>query len=58
FIQTLKTCLTVLGIDLLKFSGHSFHCSAASSAAITGFSDYEIQLLGCWHSDAYKLYID
>ena len=32
--------------------------SSATSAASVGYSDYEIQLLGRWRSDAYKLYLD
>lgn len=40
------------------YSGHSFRRGAASSAAAAGYSELEIQLLGRWRSDAYKLYID
>ena len=42
----------------MKFSGHSFRWGAASSATAMGFNDYEIQQLGRWHSDSYKLYVD
>src|SRR6266481_302651 len=41
-----------------QYTGHSFWHGAASSTAAAGYSDYEIQLLGCWHSDTYHLYID
>ena len=41
-----------------RYTGHSFRRGAASSAAAAGYSDYEIQLLGRWRSDAYRLYID
>ena len=40
-----------------NYSGHSFRRGVATSARETGLSDAEIQLLGRWKSDAYKLYI-
>ncbi|KAI0820425.1 hypothetical protein BC628DRAFT_1276145, partial [Trametes gibbosa] len=52
------TRLTALGLDSSKYSGHSFRRGAATSAAAVGYADHEIQLLGRWRSDAYKLYID
>ncbi|KAF9462628.1 hypothetical protein BDZ94DRAFT_1142543, partial [Collybia nuda] len=58
FISTLKHCLTLLGFDASLFSGHSFQHGAASAAAAVDYADHEIQLLGCWCSDVYKLYID
>lgn len=58
FITTLKTRLASIGLDSTKYSGHSFRRGAATSAAAAGYSDYEIQLLGRWRSDAYKLYLD
>src|SRR5882724_3076389 len=58
FISLLRSSLTRAGFDASKFSGHSFHRGAVSSAAAVGFNNYEIQLLGRWRSDSYKLYID
>lgn len=58
FISVLKTRITQIGLDPSKYSGHSFRRGAASSAATAGYSDYEIQLLGRWRSDAYKLYLE
>jgi len=58
FITKVKAGLTTAGFDAAKFSGHSFRRGAASSAAAAGFSDYEIQQLGRWRSDAYRLYLD
>ena len=58
FISTLKSRLAIIGLDQSLYSGHSFHCGAASAAAAVGYADHEIQLLGCWRSDTYKLYID
>ncbi|PIL25565.1 hypothetical protein GSI_12373 [Ganoderma sinense ZZ0214-1] len=58
FITRLKALLTVHGFNSAQYSGHSFRRGAASSAAAAGYADFEIQLLGRWRSDAYKLYID
>ena len=58
FLSLLKNRLAAIGLNQAHCSGHSFCRGAATSAATVGYSDYEIQLLGCWCSDAYKLYID
>ena len=58
FISLLKHRLASIGLDQSLYSGHSFRQVAATSAATVGYSDYEIQLLGCWHSNAYRLYFD
>lgn len=58
FVATLKRRLSTLGFDASLFAGHSFRRGAASAAAAVGYSDHEIQLLGRWRSDAFKLYID
>src|SRR5882672_10049837 len=58
FIAQVKSNLARAGFDTSKFSGHSFRRGAASSAAVVGFNDYEIQQLGRWHSNSYKLYVD
>jgi hypothetical protein len=58
FISAIRSALTAAGLNAALYSGHSFRRGAASSAASAGCSDYEIQLLGRWRSDAYKLYID
>ena len=58
FIAKLKSLLLSLGYDSSKYSGHSFRRGAATSAAVAGYADHEIQQLGRWRSDAYKLYVD
>lgn len=58
FILTLKAHLLAIGVNSSQFLGHSFHHGDTSAAAAVDYSDHEIQLLGHWHSDAYKLYID
>ena len=52
----LRTILRGLGYSG-NYSSHSFRRGAATSARDTGFSDDEIQLLGRWNSDSYRLYI-
>ncbi|KAJ6573718.1 hypothetical protein B0H10DRAFT_1837836, partial [Mycena sp. CBHHK59/15] len=41
-----------------SYSGHRFRCSAATWAHMVSLSDLDIQRLGCWTSDCFKLYID
>ncbi|KAG5724053.1 Integrase/recombinase xerD like protein [Termitomyces sp. T112] len=58
FLKEIRNALALAGISPEPFTGHSFWQGAASVAAAAGYLDYEIQLLGRWHSDAYKLYIE
>jgi hypothetical protein len=58
FVAGIHSSLEAAGINPKRFAGHSFRRGTASEAAATGFSNYEIQLLGRWRSDAYKLYIE
>ncbi|KAL4251363.1 Phage Integrase-like Recombinase [Pleurotus pulmonarius] len=58
FIARLRLALLEAGFQPHGFSGHSFRRGAASAAAAAGFLDHEIQQLGRWRSDAYRLYID
>lgn len=54
--STLRQALRSIGVEG-HFSGHSFRRGAATSAREAGLSDEEIQLLGRWKSDSYRLYI-
>ena len=58
FIARLRLALLDAGFQPNGYSGHSFRRGAASAAAAAGFLDHEIQQLGRWRSDAYRLYID
>lgn len=58
FVASIRTALESAGLNPKLYAGHSFRRGAASAAAAAGYSDYEIQLLGRWRSDAYKLYIE
>ena len=54
--ETLRETLMAVGIDG-HYTGHSFRRGAATSAREAGLSEDEIQLLGRWKSDLYRLYI-
>ena len=53
---TLRETLAAEGIHG-NYTGHSFRRGAATSAREAGLSEDEIQLLGRWKSDSYRLYI-
>ena len=57
FISRLRSLLSTLGHNALRYSGHSLRIGAASSAAHAGVSSDLIKLLGRWSSDAYQRYI-
>jgi len=57
FIAQVKSNLACAGFDASSFQDTA-SAEGASSAAAVGFNDYEIQQLGRWHSDSYKLYMD
>jgi hypothetical protein len=59
FVNTLRAYL--LKIDdphLSRYSGHSFRQGAAQHASDNGILDTDIQRLGRWSSDAFKLYFN
>ncbi|KNZ72405.1 hypothetical protein J132_03371 [Termitomyces sp. J132] len=58
FVNAICNALSHAGFSPSLYAGHSFQCGTASAAAAAGYSDYKIQLLGRWHSDSYKLYIE
>ncbi|KAJ3233174.1 hypothetical protein HDU78_006634, partial [Chytriomyces hyalinus] len=39
------------------YTSHSFRIGGATAAANLGYTEYEIQVLGRWHSDAYMTYL-
>ena len=57
FVTTLKVQLALTGFDPALFSGHSLRAGSATSASNANFQTWEIQLLGRWQSNAYKLYL-
>ena len=56
-IKKLQEDMNILGYGG-NYTGHSFRRGAATSARLAGLSDEEIQLLGGWKSNSYRLYID
>lgn len=56
-ISNLKPAMRILG-HKGNYSGHSFRREAATSSKEAGLCDADIQILGRWKSDAYRLYID
>lgn len=57
FTSVLKRGVRVLGLSPDNYGSHSFRIGAATSAAMCGLSDNEIQSLGRWKSSAFKIYI-
>jgi hypothetical protein len=57
FVTQIRLYLALAGLDSQSYSGHSFRAGSATSAALSGLSDWEIQLLGRWTSSVYQSYI-
>lgn len=58
FIREVRDALERAGIPPAGYAGHSFRRGAATMAAANGIHGHEIQLLGRWRSDAWKLYVN
>ena len=57
FGDQLKKSLAWAGLSSECYKGHSFRIGAATTAAMQGISDEEIQRMGRWKSQAFKKYI-
>ena len=57
FIENLDLSLAWAGLSYTKYKGHSFRIGAATTAAMQGVSDEQIQRMGRWKSQAFKKYI-
>ena len=53
----LASVISFCGLDTKRYKSHSFRIGAASDAALKGFSDAQIRLMGRWRSDAFRQYI-
>ena len=53
-IQRLRELAIGAGLGYEAWNGHSFRRGAATWAAEMAIVDNQIQILGCWRSDAYK----
>ena len=56
-VKAVRTALVSEGVNLTRFTGHSFRIGAATSAAQAGLPESLIQTLGRWRSSAYRRYI-
>ena len=57
FTQQLQLSLTFCGRSIENYKGHSFRIGGASYAFENKMPEEQIQLMGRWHSKAYKKYI-
>ena len=57
FVARFREALSMAGIRIEGYSGHSFRISAATTAAQAGVLDSVIQVLGRWTSSAFLCYI-
>ena len=55
--RKLQEGIRVLGYEG-NYTGHSFRRGAATSARLAGLSEEEIQLLGRWKSNCYRLFVE
>lgn len=55
-IDKLRVRLTTSGISSSNYTGHSFRRRAAQHASDNGMLDEDIQKLGRWSSDSFRLY--
>ena len=53
----LRSLAKKLGLNAQDYSTHSIRAGAATTAALSGFSDWEIQRIGGWKSETYRQYI-
>ncbi len=56
-MNQLREILSVTRFSQHLYADHSFHVSAAKTAALKGMEDSTIQMLGRWQSAAFLQYI-
>ena len=57
-VARLQQLALLAGLGQGTWNGHSFRRGAATWAAELGMSESDIQTLGRWRSDSYKVYIE
>ena len=56
-VSAVRAALLRTGVDVTRYTGHSFRIGAATAAAQAGLLDSMIQTLGRWRSSAFQRYI-
>ena len=56
-MRKVREALLSSGVQVSKYSGHSFRIGAATTAAAVGIEDSVIKTLGRWRSAAYMTYV-
>ena len=57
FVLAVHMVLSAIGVDTLKYMGHSFRIGAVTTAAKIGIQDSPIRAMSRWESSTYLLYI-
>ena len=57
FSAVLRRALNFIGIQDPRYTSHSFRIGAATSAAMAGIPEHEIQRMGRWRSGVFRRYI-
>ena len=57
FNKILSSSVSMIGHNHLNIKPHSFRIGAATWAAVSGYSDSQIQAMGRWNSGAFRKYI-
>jgi hypothetical protein len=55
FASVVGLTLRLADNDRANFSGHSFRAEAATAARDSGFKNWELKMLGRWHSSVYNI---
>ena len=58
FVCKLKECLSLIGLDTSKYSGHSFRRGGATIALQCGLPVDLIKVQGDWRSNACERYLE
>ena len=56
-VTNTRLYIAMIGINPDRYSGHSYRLGGATSMAASGFTEWEIMMLGRWSSDVYLRYI-
>ncbi len=57
FLSRTHHLISLIGLQASSYSLHSYRAGAATCASFQGFAEWEIQSLGSWASNAYRMYI-